>query len=262
MVPGRNQNKKGRYTKMKKAEMMALKYDFEMLWSLANDTVRDLVKRRIVFFSEGNSKMGGSFASVSLMHVATCPENVPCKAFCYCNGDGFKEWTIQHRIQNTLVYMLDPVAFFEAVNAKMETVDRFRFHVAGDCPDLDYTRRTFEAVVNHPKCRTNIFTKQYTFWNAVLAENGFEHWNDVKTAIPNLFLKYSECPGFDMDNPAGVPVARVLFRRSQFEACSVICHGDCDECEKRGLRGCFNISENEILGLPIHGNGRKVKEDL
>jgi hypothetical protein len=127
---------------------------------------------------------------------------------------------------NTDLAEKDLEGFFFNLYLQMaaEEPKRFRWHVGGDCPTLEYVRKVFELAELCPETNFLIFTKRYEWFNQVVGER----------EIPsNLSIKFSAWPGFDISNPYNLPVAWMEDKRDMDERIpeeAFHCPGNCRTC--------------------------------
>lgn len=203
--------------------------------------------------SPANAKMG-PVPSVSLMPICTCP--LPAWYTCgvYCYAAAMADNTARGNIakayaRNTAILKKRPDIYWAAVRNTIAGSRFFRFHVAGDCPNMDYIREVFRAAVDFPKCDILIFTKRFNDFNSVIHEHGGK--------VPeNLHIMYSGGPGIEFNNPYNIPVAMFIPAGKETPEEYAACGGCCYDCGCRGC-GCWNLNPGQILALNEHGNGHK-----
>lgn len=196
-----------------------------------------------VSISPGNSKMG-SIPSVSLPPIVTCPEGVPCAKLCYAAKFCRMRPSVREAYQRNLdILNSDWNSYWRQVNAAIMTSRYFRFHVAGDIPSLRYFGHMVQAAVNNPHCQILAFTKRFDVVNL---------WIDRSGELPkNLHIVFSEWPGREMENPHNLPVAHVIFKKTEPDPDWKICGGNCTECACAGI-GCWELKEGEHLAFYQH----------
>lgn len=139
--------------------------------------------------------------------------------------------------------MENPTEYWEQVNDSMCTSRFYRMHVAGDIPTYDYLLEMIDAANKNPHCDTLSFTKRYDFVNRYL-DNGGE--------LPkNLHMIFSEWDGMDMDNHHNMPVAHVIFKRTEPNPSWNICTGNCLECAKKNIN-CWSLEKGEHVAFHEH----------
>jgi len=190
--------------------------------------------------SEGNTKLG-QIPSISLMPLATCNPAAPCvQRGCRIRRllptrPAYKESLVRN---TNLAYCGD---YWEQLAGWFATQGisqpaYFRFHVAGDVPNLRYFRHLIQFVSDHPTTQFLMFSKQYS----LVAE--------VRHAFPaNLHVVLSAWPGFPIDNPHKLPVAWVAGKRlpdPRVPRDAIPCGGTCQQC---GLCWCLESVGKDVV---------------
>ena len=177
--------------------------------------------KKLVTISDGNIKMG-SIPSISLPPIVTCNKKAPCtKSGCYA----LKSFRIYPSVRQAYNKNLDtfkrsPKEYFNAIDAwlKIKGPSIFRFHVAGDIPNLTYLSGMIQIAKNNPEIKFLAFSKRY----------------DIITAaayIPeNLSIIASAWTGLEMPKHS-FPIAWLndgIENRIPKDA--IECHGNCETC--------------------------------
>ena len=187
--------------------------------------------------SKGNVKIG-RVMNVSIMPILTCKHCSGCAWLCYdikaCSQ--YPGTVIDARMRNTTLLKRDRDEFFARIDDAMNRRRKskyFRWHVAGDIPDVDYFDRMVENARRHPDFVIWTYTKHYEAVNEWVAAHG-----GTREAVPaNLTVMFSEWRGMPMVNPYGFPEFRVVFKDDADKPAGHYCPGNCDIC-KTLHRGC------------------------
>lgn len=195
-----------------------------------------------VSISSGNKKMG-SVPSVSLPPLLTCPVDAPCKSKCYAIRMCRVRASVREAYDRNLsIYLIDPDSYFLQIEAAMSTSRYFRFHVAGDIPNIEYLDRMAAAAAHQSHCKTLVFTKKYSMIN---------EWLDAHKRPENLQIVFSEWGELKPPNPHNLPTAAVIFKHTEPQEDWKICSGNCTDCICRGV-GCWELKSGETIAFPEH----------
>lgn len=200
--------------------------------------------------SDGNRKIG-RVMNVSLMPLVTCgpacrgfldergpadPDDVcDCPFYCYDVKACLQYVNVlDARCRNTALLCTDRDEYFRRIDERMNRRRKnkfFRWHVAGEIPDLDYLARMIENARRHPDFTIWTYTKRYDIVNEYCRQYGRE-------SIPeNLSIMFSEWKGKKIVNPYHFPVFRCVMPGEEKPRC-YRCPGNCDAC-KAAHRGCI-----------------------
>ena len=202
-----------------------------------------------IHISNGNSKLG-AIMNISLPPVVTCHNCSSCKNYCYAVRTYNRfTGTAESWNANYLLYLTDPVTYFEEISAAVKTQRFFRWHVSGDIVDLNYLYGMIRVALDNRKCECLAFTKAYQIVNAAIAAGA---------VIPdNLHLLFSASPGVDMPNPARVPECHINFADPALNTYHggaeyvYHCSGNCTECAANGC-GCFFLKNGDVTIIDQH----------
>ena len=202
-----------------------------------------------IHISSGNSKLG-AIMNISLPPVVTCHNCSSCKNYCYAVRTYNRfTGTAESWNENYLLFLTDPVAYFEEISAAVKTQRFFRWHVSGDIVNLNYLYGMIRIALDNPKCEFLAFTKAYQIVNAAIAAGA---------VIPdNLHLLFSASPGVDMPNPARIPECHINFADPTLNTyCGGAeyeyhCTGNCTECAASGC-GCFFLKNGDVTIIDQH----------
>lgn len=193
----------------------------------------------MVYISQGNTKLG-RIPSVSLdPHIVCKDKGLPCFKLCYANKAYLKTARKTWR-NNTNLYTTDPNRYFESIYGYLlwRKPKLFRWHVAGDIPDMDYLDKMVEIANKLPDIKFLCFTKRYWLLN-----------NYEKEIPHNLVVVFSSWPNLEIDNPKGFRVAWLYDENDdRIPNDAVECFGSCEQC---GV--CWNLpSLGKDILLHLH----------
>lgn len=202
-----------------------------------------------IHISAGNSKLG-AIMNISLPPVATCHNCSGCKKYCYAvrTYNRFTS-TAAGWNDNYLLFLTDPVTYFEEISAAVKTQRFFRWHVSGDIVNERYFYGMLQVARENPKCEFLAFTKAYQIVNAAIAAGA--------TIPDNLHLLFSAAPGVDMPNPARIPECHINFADPALNTYNggaeyeYHCSGNCTECAANGC-GCFFLKPGDVTIINQH----------
>lgn len=209
--------------------------------------VSDMIKEKIAFYtstdresiriciSKGNKKIG-RVLNVSLPPIYTCANCSGCKNYCYdikaCLQ--YPETVIDARVRNYILAMYYPEKYFSEIRKKLKNRKKnkfFRWHVAGDIPNMEYLKEMIEISKEFPDFRFWTYTKNYKLVNEYCDTYG-------KDTIPaNLSIMFSEWKGMPMVNPYNFPEFRCIMPDEKIPAGFTKCPGNCEKCTA-GKSGC------------------------
>ena len=202
-----------------------------------------------IHISGGNMKLG-AIMNISLPPVSTCHNCSSCKSYCYAVRsynrlpDTAKAWN-----ENYLLFLTDPVSYFEQIGDAVKLQRFFRWHVSGDIVNERYFIGMIQVARENPNTQFLAFTKAYQIVNAAIAAGA---------VIPsNLHLLFSAAPGVDMPNPYNIPECHINFSDpalNTFHGCAGYIHycgGNCTECAVNGC-GCFFLVPGDVTIINQH----------
>ena len=199
-----------------------------------------------VHISRGVTKLGTNMPSVSLPPVLTCREDAPCFSRCYARRGRFAFPHNKSLLQTNLdIWNEDPVAFERDVIIAAFPSRFFRWHSAGDIPDLRYLGMMARVAQSIPETRFLCFTKKHELVNEYIAAYG---------ELPgNLIIVFSAWGDFLPDNPYNLPVAYVRFRNQQtsIPASAFQCPNYCGECVATGC-SCWDLKPGQSVCFNEH----------
>ena len=202
-----------------------------------------------IHISTGNNKLG-AIMNISLPPVVTCHNCGSCKKYCYAvrTYNRFTS-TAASWNENYLLFLTDPVTYFEEISAAVKTQRFFRWHVSGDIVNEKYFAGMIRVALENPKCEFLAFTKAYQIVNAAIAAGA---------VIPsNLHILFSAAPGVDMPNPYRLPECHVNFAdqaaNTYHGGAEYVhhCGGNCTECAVNGC-GCFFLKPGDVTIINQH----------
>lgn len=188
--------------------------------------------------SKGNRKIG-KVMNVSIPPVITCANCKECSKLCYdikaCLQ--YPNTVVNARVKNWIIYKRNSEKYFNDIRKALKARRKnkfFRWHVAGDIPDMTYLKVMVEIAKEFPEFVFWTYTKNYSLVNEYCEKYG-------KESIPeNLSIMFSEWRGMTMENPYNFPVFSVVFKDDKNKPDpkkNHYCPGNCDICLKNG-RGC------------------------
>ena len=202
-----------------------------------------------IHISNGNMKLG-AIMNISLPPVTTCHNCSSCKHYCYAVRsynrlpDTAMAWN-----ENYLLFLTDPVSYFEQISDAVKTQRFFRWHVSGDIVNERYFAGMIQVAQENPKTEFLAFTKAYQIVNAAIAAGA---------VIPsNLHLLFSASPGVDMPNPYNIPECHINFADPALNTyCGgaefvYYCGGNCTECAINSC-GCFFLKPGDVTIINQH----------
>jgi hypothetical protein len=202
-----------------------------------------------IHISAGNMKLG-AIMNISLPPVVTCHNCSSCKNYCYAVRsynrlpDTAAAWN-----ENYMLFLTDPVHYFNEISKAVKTQRFFRWHVSGDIVNGLYLAGMIRVAEENPKCEFLAFTKAYQIVNATIAAGA---------VIPsNLHLLFSAAPGVEMPNPYKIPECHINFADpAQNTYCGGAeyeyhCTGNCTECAINGC-GCFFLKAGDVTIIDQH----------
>ena len=202
-----------------------------------------------IHISGGNTKLG-AIMNISLPPVSTCHNCGSCKNYCYAvrSYNRFTD-TAAGWNENYLLFLTDPVSYFEQISDAVKLQRFFRWHVSGDIVNERYFAGMIQVARENPNTHFLAFTKAYQIVNAAIAAGA---------VIPsNLHLLFSAAPGVDMPNPYRIPECHINFSDpalNTFNGCAGYIHycgGNCTECAINGC-GCFFLVPGDVTIINQH----------
>ena len=202
-----------------------------------------------IHISAGNSKLG-DIMNISLPPVVTCHNCSSCKNYCYAvrTYNRFTS-TAAGWNDNYLLFLTDPVSYFEQISDAVKLQRFFRWHVSGDIVNERYLAGMIQVARENPKVEFLAFTKAYQIVNSAMAAGA---------VIPdNLHLLFSASPGVDMPNPARIPECHINFADPALNTYNggaefvYQCGGNCTECAINGC-GCFFLKPGDVTIINQH----------
>jgi hypothetical protein len=208
-----------------------------------------------IHISAGNAKLG-AIMNISLPPVVTCHNCASCKHYCYAvrSYNRFTD-TAAGWNENYMLFLRDPVHYFNEISKAVKTQRFFRWHVSGDIVNECYLFGMIAVARENPKCEFLAFTKAYQVVNSVIAA-GYATGNGYN--IPeNLHILFSAAPGVEMPNPYNIPECHINFADPAHNTyCGGAeyeyhCTGNCTECAINGC-GCFFLKPGDVTIINQH----------
>ncbi len=203
----------------------------------------------MIHISGGNAKLG-SIMNISLPPVVTCSNCGSCSKYCYAVRSYNRfTGTAAGWNENYLLFLTDPVLYFNCISYAVRTQRFFRWHVSGDIVNQEYLLGMIRVANENPKCEFLAFTKAYQTVNATIAAGA---------VIPsNVHLLFSAAPGVDMPNPYRIPECHINFADPALNTYRggaeyvYHCGGNCTECAINGC-GCFFLKPGDVTIIDQH----------
>lgn len=212
---------------------------------IANDTRKELethINDIKICVSSGNTKIG-RVMNVSLMPIITCSNCHECMYYCYdlkaCAR--YSDTVINARMRNTVLWIHNPEKYFGDIRKKLarrRTNFYFRWHVAGDIPNMDYFENMVSIARDFPNFLFWTYTKNYDVVNTWCLRHG-------RCNLPkNFIIMFSEWDGLAMINPFNFPEFSCKLKDGnknhpvEYFLNLYRCPGNCDICKKIN-RGCI-----------------------
>lgn len=189
-----------------------------------------------VHVSRGITKLGAAIPSVSLPALVTCRPDAPCARLCYARKGRFAFTHNKDLLQrNLLIWKNDPEGFERDLVIAAATSRFFRYHSSGDIPDEAYLDMMVRVAEKCPHTEFLCFTKKFEMVN-----NYISYHNSLPPC--NLHLVYSAWGDFIPENPYGLPMAYIDFKKSEAKIPenAMPCSGYCGACVQTG-RSCWDM---------------------
>ena len=191
--------------------------------------------------SMGNTKLGKrATPNISLPAVITCRPDAPCTKLCYARRGNLRFPNVKALYQENLdLWEKDPASFFTQLRSFLDEVQPayFRWHVAGDIPDIKYYHMMQNLAHLYPNTQFLAFTKRYE----MVIQDRIEGAGKLP---PNLTIRLSAWPGLDFPDRVYENMAKVFTTHEDETRCPeehVECPGYCPPC-----RECWN-TQNTVL---------------
>lgn len=193
--------------------------------------------------SWGNSKLG-RIPNISLPPGKSCPAGVPC----YRDGSCYalKAYKMYPNVRkawdtNWALWRTSPTMYFQQLwlwlGKRKNPVKRFRFHVSGDIPDMEYYSFMCITAMTFKKTKFLCFTKQYGLANDPLRPK-------------NLVLVVSRWPGWPCQDTKDTPTAWMHdpdYRDVYTPSNARKCPGSCATCSL-----CFSMKPGANVVFEKH----------
>ena len=188
----------------------------------------------------------GAVPSLSLPSGVTCRNDCECAVKCYAKRLERLRPSVRMAYQTNLDLLCShPEVFWRETEAAVMMSRFFRFHVAGDIPDMQYLINLIRIAQRNKHCTILCFTKKYGIVNDYIWLNG----------IPpqNLRLIFSIWRGLTVDNPYRLPEAHVRYKDGTTTAAETayLCSGNCAECAVTDS-GCWTLGSGEQVVFNEH----------
>lgn len=178
--------------------------------------------------------------------VGTCCRD--CKG-CYAKKGNFvRSSTIDANARRTALSIVEPVKYWNMVNAGAALQRYVRYFGSGDIGTPEYFDGMIDAARNNPGTLFMAFTQYHEIVN---------NWIDSNGDLPeNLIVIFSTLCRGSVNNPHNLPLSVVVEEKDIPATLAehpdwLLCGGSCEECACRGL-GCWRIRKGEVLILKKH----------
>lgn len=188
-----------------------------------------------VHISRGNTKLGADIPSVNLPAGCTCREDAPCFKKCYARKGRFSFPHNRELVEmNLRVWQEEPIQYQRDVMIAAFKSKFFRWHSSGDIPDAEYLQMMVDVARRLPDTKFLCFTKKYELVNAYIEGAG-----DLPA---NLSIVFSAWGNWQPENPFGLPVAYIRFRKDQADIPqhAFQCPKYCGDCVMTGC-SCWDL---------------------
>jgi len=175
-----------------------------------------------ISISKGNKKTG-PVLSVSLLPILSCEDGIACKKDCYAIKN-MSHYVNVHMswARNWNIWLTKPKDYFQQIKGACISWagHKFRYHIGGDIPDVDYFNRMVALAKELPDTPFLAMTKRRGL--------------DLNNLPSNLTILYSAWPGSPIpEEYSDVPIAYMQdgtenrIGKNSFE-----CKGWCINCSK------------------------------
>ena len=192
-----------------------------------------------VHISRGITKLGTNIPSVSLPAGITCRSDAPCFKKCYARRGRFAFTHNKSLLETNLdIWQNDPQQFERDVIIASFHSKFFRWHSAGDIPDVGYLDMMVRVATRLPDTSFLCFTKKYELVNSYIESNG---------ELPqNLHMVFSVWGEWKPQNPYKLPMAYIRFKKSDhgIPVNAKRCPKYCGECVMSGC-SCWDLKRGE-----------------
>ena len=188
-----------------------------------------------VHISRGNTKLGADIPSVNLPAGCTCRPDAPCYSKCYARKGRFSFPHNKELVETNLqLWHEEPIQYQRDVTIAAFKAKYFRWHSSGDIPDAEYFQMMVDVAERIPDTKFLCFTKKYEIVNAYIEGAG-----DLPS---NLSVVFSAWGDWLPDNPYGLPVAYIRFKKDQADIPehALQCPKYCGDCVMSGC-SCWDL---------------------
>jgi len=209
------------------------------------------VENAHVKFSYDNRKTGALVPSVSLIPVADCGNCAVCARGCYDVRNVCFQKTVQKsRANNSAILRYDPEKYWAEIEARVQHLRFFRYHIGGDIRDHLYLRNMVRVAEKVPTCEFLAFTKMYPLVN---------DWIDNVGPLPKnlhiIFSDWKDNDGMFFYNPHLLPVSSPLWpdgtKGPHCTEDTIMCGGDCSACAETSS-GCWGAKNGQTILFGAH----------
>lgn len=203
---------------------------------------RFFLEVHVIHVSRGNSKIGHT-PNISLPPGLTCQPGVPCAADCYAKKSYRQyEGTRKAWDENLAEYVKSPIGYFDQIEEylKHHPTAFFRWHVAGDIPDLFYLDGILRIADSFPITGFLVYTR-FPF-----EDKGIDIPDNL-TIIRSLWFydrpMDKRYPHFGVTSREFYEEMKALQDAGKpLPAGLSVCEGSCEKCRK-----CWNAQAGELI---------------
>ena len=195
-----------------------------------------------ISISKGNMKLG-SIWNVSLPPGKSCGKNLPCFEKCYARK-AYRQYPATKAAwdKNYELYKQDPGKYFRLIDEflAMKKPTHFRFHVAGDIPDMGYYLKLLELVDSHTDTKFLVFTKKFDILQQAKSSYIRDNLSIVLSAWPNMPMDkelQNKYPVAWMEDPKNYD-SRIPKDKDKVFYCT----SNCQTCNKNKGKTCWELA--------------------
>lgn len=196
--------------------------------------------------SRHNTKLGEGIPSVNLKPECTCRKDVPCYKKCYARKGRFIFGSNKEILQSNYdTWVADPERFEREIIKTAFFSKFFRWHSAGEIPDVKYLDMMVRIARKIPDTRFLCFTKKYDLIDTYIDENG---------ELPqNLTIILSAWGYFLPENPHNLPVAYIRFKQGScpIPEDALECPKYCGDCTLT-KHSCWDLKHGQSVVFNEH----------
>lgn len=201
-----------------------------------------------VHISLNNTKLGAAIPSINLPVGYTCRPDAPCFKKCYARKGRFAFSRNKALLEGNFdVWKSAPHLYEMAAICACTGFKFFRWHSAGDIPDMSYLQMMVRVAKACPEVTFLCFTKKYGLINTYL---------DANELPLNLTIVFSAWQKFLPENPYDLPIAYIRLKHDD-GGNSLIpddahqCPGFCGACAETEC-SCWRLERGQSVVFDEH----------